>query len=152
MPTFTMETPIGLLSVEEQDHAITAIRFGGDSISEPSTPLLRQAKQQLTEYFSGVRRTFDLPLNPHGTPFQKMAWSALCEIPYGEIRTYAQQAAAIGKPKACRAIGMANHCNPIPIVIPCHRVIGKGGKLTGYAGGLDTKRYLLTLEQIPFSE
>ncbi len=152
MPTFTMKTPIGLLRVEEQDHAITAICFGGDGVSEPSTPLLQQAKHQLSEYFSGVRRTFDLPLNPHGTPFQKAAWSALCEIPYGEVRTYAQQAAAIGKPKACRAIGMANHCNPIPIVIPCHRVIGANGKLTGYAGGLDTKRYLLTLEQAEFSE
>lgn len=152
MPAFTMESPIGLLTVEETNGAITALRFGGDAVSEPSTPLLRQAKQQLNEYFTARRRHFDLPLCPHGTPFQKAAWSALCRIPYGQVRTYAQQAAAIGKPKACRAIGMANHNNPIPIFIPCHRVIGVGGKLTGYAGGLDTKRYLLTLEQAVFSE
>lgn len=152
MPAFTMESPIGLLTVEETNGAITALRFGGDAVSEPSTPLLRQAKQQLNEYFTARRRHFDLPLCPHGTPFQKAAWSALCRIPYGQVRTYAQQAAAIGKPRACRAIGMANHNNPIPIFIPCHRVIGVGGKLTGYAGGLDTKRYLLTLEQAVFSE
>lgn len=152
MPAFTMDSPIGLLTVEEQDHAITAIHFGGVAVCEPVTPLLCQAKQQLTEYFEGHRRSFDLPLAPHGTPFQQAAWAALCEIPYGEVRSYAQQAAAIGKPNACRAIGMANHCNPIPILIPCHRVIGTGGKLTGYAGGLDTKRYLLALEQTAFPE
>lgn len=152
MPAFTMETPVGLLTVEEQDSAITTIHFGGDGVSEPSTPLLQRAKQQLTEYFTAQRRSFDLPLCPNGTPFQMAAWEALCEIPYGEVRTYAQQAAAIGKPKACRAIGMANHNNPIPILIPCHRVIGANGKLTGYAGGLETKRYLLTLEQAEFSE
>lgn len=152
MFAFTMDSPIGLLTVEEQADAITAIRFGGTAVTAPPTPLLQQAQTQLTEYFAAQRRSFDLPLDPHGTPFQKAAWSALCSIPYGEVRTYGQQAAAIGKPKACRAIGMANHCNPIPILIPCHRVIGKGGKLTGYAGGLDVKRYLLTLENIPFSE
>ena len=152
MPAFTMETPIGLLTVEETDGTITAIRFGGEGVTAPSTLLLQQTMQQLQEYFAGQRRAFDLPLCPHGTPFQQAAWTALCEIPYGEVRTYAQQAAAIGKPKACRAIGMANHCNPIPILIPCHRVIGAGGKLTGYAGGLDTKRYLLTLEKTDFSE
>lgn len=152
MSAFTMQSPIGLLTVEEENGAIAAIHFGGVAVCEPVTPLLCQAKQQLTEYFAGHRRSFNLPLAPHGTPFQQAAWSALCQIPYGEVRTYAQQAAAIGKPNACRAIGMANHCNPIPILIPCHRVIGKGGKLTGYAGGLDTKRYLLTLEKTEFSE
>ena len=152
MSEFTMDSPIGLLTVEEQDGAITAIRFGGTAVTAPPTPLLQQAQKQLTEYFAAQRRSFDLPLDPHGTPFQKTAWSALCAIPYGETRTYGQQAAAIGKPKACRAIGMANHCNPIPILIPCHRVIGANGKLTGYAGGLDVKRHLLTLENIPFSE
>lgn len=152
MPAFTMDSPIGLLTVEEQDGAITAIGFGGTAVTAPPTPLLQQAQKQLTEYFAAQRRSFDLPLDPRGTAFQKAAWSALCAIPYGEVRTYGQQAAAIGKPKACRAIGMANHCNPIPILIPCHRVIGANGKLTGYAGGLDVKRYLLTLENIPFSE
>ena len=152
MFAFTMDSPIGLLTVEEQAGAITAISFDGTAVTAPPTPLLQQAQKQLTEYFAAQRRSFDLPLDPHGTPFQKTAWSALCAIPYGETRTYGQQAATIGKPKACRAIGMANHCNPIPILIPCHRVIGANGKLTGYAGGLDVKRHLLTLENIPFSE
>lgn len=152
MPVFTMDSPIGFLTVEEQDGGITAVRFGGEAVTAPPTPLLEKAQAQLTEYFAAQRRTFDLPLRPQGTAFQQAAWSALCDIPYGQTRTYAQQAAAIGKPKACRAIGMANHCNPIPILIPCHRVIGAGGKLTGYAGGLATKRYLLALENIPFSE
>ena len=152
MPAFTMDSPIGLLTVEERSGAITAIHFGGPAVSEPPTPLLHAARAQLTEYFAAQRRRFTLPLAPQGTPFQQAAWAALCAIPYGETRTYAQQAAAIGKPRACRAIGMANHCTPIPIVIPCHRVIGSGGKLAGYAGGLDTKRYLLALEQAALSE
>lgn len=147
MPEFTMFSPIGYLTVTEQDGAITSITFGGTAETVPATALLREAKRQLDEYFSGSRRAFDLPLAPQGTAFQRRVWTALAAIPYGETRTYAQIAAAIGSPKACRAVGMANHCNPLPIVIPCHRVIGSGGQLTGYAGGLDTKRYLLTLEQ-----
>ena len=146
MPAFTMQSPIGLLTIEETDGAITALRFGGEAVSRPPTPLLQRAAQQLTEYFAAQRRTFDLPLRPQGTAFQQAAWSALCAIPYGQTRTYAQQAAAIGRPKAYRAVGMANHCNPLPLLIPCHRVIGAGGKLTGYAGGVETKRFLLTLE------
>ena len=106
----------------------------------------------MTEYFAARRRTFALPLRPQGTAFQQAAWSALCDIPYGQTRTYAQQAAAIGNPKACRAVGMANHCNPLPLFIPCHRVIGAGGKLTGYAGGLAVKRFLLELEQAAIPE
>ena len=152
MPAFTMQSPIGLLTIEETDGAITALRFGGETVSPPPTPLLQRAAQQLTEYFAARRRTFDLPLRPQGTVFQQAAWSALCDIPYGQTRTYAQQAAAIGNPKACRAVGMANHCNPLPLFIPCHRVIGAGGKLTGYAGGLAVKRFLLELEQAPASE
>lgn len=152
MPAFTMQSPIGLLTIEETDGAITALRFGGETVSPPPTPLLQRAAQQLTEYFAARRRTFDLPLRPQGTAFQQAAWSALCDIPYGQTRTYAQQAAAIGRPKACRAVGMANHCNPLPLFIPCHRVIGAGGKLTGYAGGLAIKRFLLELEQAAASE
>ena len=152
MPAFTMQSPIGLLTIEETDGAITALRFGGETVSPPPTPLLQRAAQQLTEYFAARRRRFDLPLRPQGTAFQQAAWSALCDIPYGQTRTYAQQAAAIGNPKACRAVGMANHCNPLPLFIPCHRVIGAGGKLTGYAGGLAVKRFLLELEQAPASE
>lgn len=152
MPAFTMQSPIGLLTIEETDGAITALRFGGETVSPPPTPLLQRAAQQLTEYFAARRRRFDLPLRPQGTAFQQAAWSALCDIPYGQTRTYAQQAAAIGRPKACRAVGMANHCNPLPLFIPCHRVIGAGGKLTGYAGGLAIKRFLLELEQTSASE
>ena len=152
MPAFTMQSPIGLLTIEETDGAITALRFGGETVSPPPTPLLQRAAQQLTEYFAAQRRTFDLPLRPQGTAFQQAAWSALCDIPYGQTRTYAQQAAAIGRPKACRAVGMANHCNPLPLFIPCHRVIGAGGKLTGYAGGLAVKRFLLELEQASASK
>lgn len=152
MPAFTMQSPIGLLTIEETDGAITALRFGGETVSPPPTPLLQRAAQQLTEYFAARRRRFDLPLRPQGTVFQQAAWSALCAIPYGQTRTYAQQAAAIGNPKACRAVGMANHCNPLPLFIPCHRVIGAGGKLTGYAGGLAVKRFLLELEQASASE
>ena len=152
MPAFTMQSPIGLLTIEETDGAITALRFGGETVSPPPTRLLQRAAQQLTEYFAARRRRFDLPLRPQGTAFQQAAWSALCAIPYGQTRTYAQQAAAIGNPKACRAVGMANHCNPLPLFIPCHRVIGAGGKLTGYAGGLAVKRFLLELEQASASE
>ena len=150
MPAFTMQSPIGLLTIEETDGAITALRFGGETVSPPPTPLLQRAAQQLTQYFAARRRRFDLPLRPQGTAFQQAAWSALCDIPYGQTRTYAQQAAAIGNPKACRAV--ANHCNPLPLFIPCHRVIGAGGKLTGYAGGLAVKRFLLELEQASASE
>ena len=110
------------------------------------TTLIKEAYFQLTEYLKGERKTFDLPLNPHGTEFQKRVWKALCEIPYGETRTYKQIAEAIGNPKAVRAVGMANNRNPLLIVVPCHRVIGADGKLVGYAAGLDKKAFLLRLE------
>ena len=113
-----------------------------------ASPLLDAAEAQLREYFAGTRRTFDLPLAPRGTAFQQRVWAALRAIPYGETRTYGELAAAIGSPSASRAVGMANHHNPIPIVIPCHRVIGANGTLTGYAGGLEIKRKLLALEGI----
>ena len=147
MPQFTMASPVGLLTVTEQDNAITALRFGGTGETPPETPLLQEAYRQLTAYFAGTLRKFCLPLAPVGTPFQLAVWQALREIPYGQTRSYGHIAAAIGRPAACRAVGMANHVNPIAIVIPCHRVVGKNGALTGYAGGLAAKQALLNLEQ-----
>lgn len=103
--------------------------------------------KHLNAYFSGELKSFDLKLAPEGTEFQKSVWKALCEIPYGETQSYKDVAISVGKPKACRAVGLANNRNPIAIIIPCHRVIGSNGKLTGYASGLDVKEFLLKLEQ-----
>lgn len=147
MSTRTIETPIGPLTLQADEAAVTAIRFGADGAQDAS-PLLDAAEAQLREYFAGTRRTFDLPLAPRGTAFQQRVWAALRTIPYGETRTYGELAAAIGSPSASRAVGMANHHNPIPIIIPCHRVIGANGTLTGYTGGLEIKRKLLALEGI----
>lgn len=145
-----MDSPIGLLTLVEEDGALTEVRFGQrcDDAKQQETPLLLQAVRELDEYFGGLRQSFTVPLAPRGTSFQQQCWQALLQIPYGETRTYAQQAAMIGKPKACRAVGMGNHHNPLPIVIPCHRVVGKNGKLTGYAGGLDIKEKLLKIERM----
>ena len=110
-------------------------------------PLLEEAARQLRAYFAGQRQAFSLPLGPRGTAFQLQVWQALQTIPYGEVRTYGEIARAIGKPKACRAVGMANHKNPISIIVPCHRVVGADGSLTGYGGGLAAKEFLLALEQ-----
>jgi methylated-DNA-[protein]-cysteine S-methyltransferase len=107
----------------------------------------RETAKQFEAYFSGKLKSFDLNLAFEGTDFQKAVWKALCEIPYGETRTYKDIAASIGKPKACRAVGLANNRNPIAIVVPCHRVIGSNGKLVGYASGLDVKEFLLELEK-----
>ena len=112
------------------------------------TPLIQKACMELHEYLKGQRKYFDIPLCPQGTSFQQKVWKKLLEIPYGETRTYQEIAQAIGNAKASRAVGMANHHNPIVIMIPCHRVIGKNGKLTGYALGLEQKEKLLTLEAI----
>lgn len=109
--------------------------------------ILNQAKIQLEEYFSGSRTQFDLPLAAKGTDFQQSVWQALCKIPYGETWSYQQLADEIGNPKAVRAVGLANGKNPISVIVPCHRVIGKNGKLTGYAGGVETKEKLLQLER-----
>ena len=151
MNVLLCETPIGLLKIAEDGGAITEIRLAEDSLPPDvelrETPLLIEAKRQLTEYFGGRRKLFDLPLAPKGTPFQKAVWAEMCRIPYGETRTYGQLAAAVGKPKASRAVGGACHCNPIAILQPCHRVVGSTGKLTGYAYGVEMKQYLLELEQ-----
>lgn len=143
-----IESPIGLLTLIEENGSLSGVRFGAAEAALRDTPVLIQAAQELGEYFSGERRTFTVPLAPKGTPFQQKCWQALLQIPYGETRTYAEQAAMIGQPKAGRAVGMGNHRNPLPIFIPCHRVIGKNGTLTGYAGGLEMKEYLLSLERM----
>lgn len=144
------DTEIGKIKIEENGVAITKIEFMGQDIQEElgnETELLKETIKQLEEYFRGVRKDFDLPLEPNGTEFQRRVWKSLIEIPYGETRSYSEIAKAIGNEKACRAVGMANNKNPIPIIIPCHRVIGVNGKLVGYAGGLDVKEKLLKLEK-----
>ena len=144
---FHLESPIGPLTLTEEDGALIRLDFGKQGQTWPETTLLAEAKKQLEQYFSGTLRSFTLPLRPEGTPFQQKVWAALLQIPWGETRTYGQVAAMIGQPKACRAVGMANNRNPLPIFIPCHRVIGANGQLTGYAGGLSAKEHLLSLEQ-----
>ena len=149
------QSPIGLISMGETGGFLTradfvvqspeSAHFQSDNFSISST-LLKDACRQLDEYFEGKRQKFNLALKPLGTDFQRSAWESLLRIPYGETRSYMQQAESIRNPRAIRAIGQANSRNPIPIIIPCHRVIGKNGSLTGYAGGLDRKTQLLSLE------
>ena len=151
--TLQLETPVGPVTVTASDDAVTGLRFGPESPEgaqpcreEEAGPLLRETARQLREYFAGERRTFTLPLAPHGSEFQKEVWAALRTIPYGETRTYKQIAEQIGHNLAFRAVGMANNRNPIGILIPCHRVIGYDGKMTGYAAGIGIKEQLLALE------
>jgi methylated-DNA-[protein]-cysteine S-methyltransferase len=144
-----VETPIGAILIAGDETAIVEIHFAGaepqpDWTRHPAA--LREAANQLRAYFAGERQTFDLPLAPRGTEFQQSVWSALQKIPYGETTTYSTIAERIGRPAAIRAVGAANGANPIPIVIPCHRVIGASGSLTGFGGGLDVKRQLLAME------
>lgn len=137
------------ITIAEKEGNIIQLSFGRcekPEWTEKRTDLLAEAEKQLKEYFHGERREFRLPLAPEGTNFQRKVWAALQTIPYGETRSYKEIAAQTGNEKACRAVGMANHRNPIGIFIPCHRVIGSSGKLTGYAGGLDKKKLLLELE------
>ncbi len=148
-----MSVPIGwILRIVEENDTIIKLQImrqpeiAPEDAVRQDTVLLLEAKQQLEDYFAGQRRAFDLPLSPKGTEFQKCVWYQLEQIPYGETRTYGQLAAAVGNPKASRAVGGANHNNPIAIIIPCHRVIGADGKMTGYAGGIDIKEILLRLE------
>lgn len=151
--TLQLETPVGPVTVTASDDAVTGLRFGTEfpegaqpCREEEAGPLLRETARQLREYFAGERRTFTLPLAPHGSEFQKKVWAALRTIPYGETRTYKQIAEQIGHNLAFRAVGMANNRNPIGILIPCHRVIGYDGKMTGYAAGIGIKEQLLALE------
>ena len=144
---FTYDTVLGSVTFVEEDGALLAITTHRPYEGiEHETALIKEANRQLSEYLKRERQMFDLPLNPRGTDFQKRVWRALCDIPYGETRSYKQIAEAIGNPKAVRAVGMANNRNPITIVVPCHRVIGADGKLVGYGGGLEMKEFLLRLE------
>ena len=139
--------PVGRLLLACRDGKLVRIERTDEACQNSGEELLLRAKAQLDEYFAGRRRAFDLPLAVEGSAFQKSVWAALVTSPYGETRTYGELAAQIGRPKACRAVGGANHGNPLSIVIPCHRVIGADGSLTGYGGGLPMKKFLLDLEQ-----
>jgi len=146
-----VNSPIGKLLIAGDDSAVRLISFPNRTEVEPgwiaaSTGVLDNAARQLREYFDGRRVEFDLPLAPEGTAFQRDVWQKLCEIPYGSTISYGELARRVGNPKASRAVGAANGQNPIPIVIPCHRVIGSNGKLTGFGGGLPIKEQLLALE------
>jgi methylated-DNA-[protein]-cysteine S-methyltransferase len=149
-----VESPVGRLLLAASDAGMHAIEFHAarhavsrsDEWVEGDHPLLQTAAAQLREYFAGTRRTFDLPLAPDGTDFQRRVWQTLATIPYGQTVSYAELASRVGKPSASRAVGAANGRNPLPIVLPCHRVIGANGSLTGFGGGLPTKRFLLELE------
>ena len=138
------------ISIAEENNVITEILFGRKKpagFTKAETPLIKKAAGQLEEYFFGKRKKFTLPLVLRGTEFQMAVWKALQTIPYGETRSYKDIAVQIGRPKAVRAVGMANHRNHIPIIVPCHRVIGHNGDLVGYGGGLSLKKFLLDLEQ-----
>ena len=150
----TIDSPVGPLLLAAADDGLRAIEFHASRHPVPRDPdwregdhpLLQRTREQLGEYFAGERRTFDLPLAPRGTEFQRQTWQALATIPYGSTISYAQLASRVQRPKAMRAVGSANGRNPLPIVLPCHRVIGADGSLTGFGGGLPTKQYLLELE------
>jgi len=150
MDSLLYTSPVGILTLTASDTALTGLYFGERIPTEAvlqHTPILDETIRQLDEYFSGLRRSFTLPLFSSGTAFQRRVWDALRMIPYGETRTYAEIAALAGSPRGFRAVGQANHVNPISIIVPCHRVVRTGGDLGGYGGGLDAKRFLLDLEQ-----
>lgn len=151
MPVFFYESEIGRIGIAEKDGRITNVYITGDELPQDmeicETPLLSEAAGQLKSYFAGELKEFTLPLEPYGTEFMKRVWSALCEIPYGKTATYKEIAEKVGVPKGARAVGLANNRNPIAIFIPCHRVIGADGSLTGYRGGLEIKKRLLELEK-----
>jgi methylated-DNA-[protein]-cysteine S-methyltransferase len=145
-----IDSTIGPLTLAANEDALTMLVFGSvvpEGAKNENNSILEEAKRQLQEYFAGKRTTFELPLKPKGSSFQEKVWQALMTIPYGETRAYLEIADQIGNPKACRAVGGANHNNPISIVIPCHRVIGKDQRLIGYGGGLPIKEFLLHLER-----
>lgn len=151
----TVASPVGELTLVASDKGLAAILWENDDpdrvrlaprSEDRAHPVLREAERQLGEYFAGTREAFDLPLDFHGTDFQKRVWQQLLAIPFGETRSYGEIARALGQPGASRAVGAANGKNPISIVAPCHRVIGSGGALTGFAGGLEAKQRLLALE------
>jgi len=150
----TMDTPVGELTIVAEDGALTALYFPShkrlpdpSEFGERTDRGFEEAKAQLAEYFAGERREFSLPLAPKGDAFQQKVWALLRAIPYGETRSYGQLAAELGDPHLAQAVGRANGRNPLSIVVPCHRVVGGDGSLTGYAGGLERKRFLLELEE-----
>jgi methylated-DNA-[protein]-cysteine S-methyltransferase len=148
----TIASPVGELLLAAEDGFLTGLYLAAEQHAPPAgavrdDPAFAAARGQLEEYFAGERRAFDVPLAPPGTAFQQHAWQELRRIGYGETITYAELAARLGRPTAVRAAGAANGANPISIVIPCHRVIGSNGSLTGYSGGLEAKRFLLELER-----
>lgn len=143
---FCYNSPIGKIYIEEENEHIVQISFSEIFGEENETQLIKETCKQLSEYFEGKRKVFTIPIATKGTTFQKQVWQALCEIPYGKTCSYKDIAIKIGNPRASRAVGMANNKNPIAIIIPCHRVIGKNGNLTGYAGGLEIKDFLLEKE------
>jgi methylated-DNA-[protein]-cysteine S-methyltransferase len=164
MPHATIDTPIGRLTLIAGDDGLRGIRFAteparvpADDSAEPDHPVLVETARQLGEYFAGERQEFDLPLRPAGTAFQLAAWRALTTIPYGRTVSYGEQARRLGHAGRARAVGAANGSNPLPIVVPCHRVIGADGSLTGFGGGLEKKAWLLDHERrvagetLPFS-
>ena len=141
------DTPIGGMYTQADEHGITAVHFVERLAESRPNQHTLDAQQQLVEYFNGKRTEFDLPLRASGTPFQQRVWAALRQIPFGATTSYADIASKIEQPNASRAVGMANGRNPLTIVVPCHRVIGNSGKLTGYASGLQRKQWLLGHEQ-----
>jgi methylated-DNA-[protein]-cysteine S-methyltransferase len=156
-----MSSPVGGLLIGVSDSALVWLEFdrglpntiaGQPIVWEKSETRTRDVKQQLEEYFASKRRRFDLKLDPRGTEFRKRCWDKLLQIPYGETRTYAEIARAVGNPTGFRAVGQANHYNPIAIIVPCHRVLNSDGFLGGYGGGLPTKAFLLRLEGARFRE
>lgn len=152
--TRTLASPVGPLFLAASDAGLHAVEFAehrhpvprGDDWRDGAHPVLDATAQQLADYFAGTRRIFDLPFAARGTPFQQQVWAALTRIPYGMTASYVELARMVGKPGASRAVGAANGRNPLSIVVPCHRVIGASGALTGFGGGLPTKQFLLTLE------
>ena len=157
--SMTIESPLGPILFVCEDSCLTGLYFVGQKYQkmpapgwreDTGSPVLREAAAQLAEYFAGGRRSFDMPLRPKGTAFQEAVWRAIAAIPYGWTASYADLAKKIGRPAATRAVGAAVGRNPISIVIPCHRVIGKDGSLTGYAGGVDRKKALLDMERASF--
>lgn len=151
-----MDSPVGALKLVAHDQALVAVMWDNEDhkrvrlaelIEDHQHPMLLRVKKQLEQYFAGQRQQFDLPLDFQGTDFQQQVWQTLLTIPYGETRSYKEIAVQIGNEKAVRAVGAANGRNPISIIAPCHRVIGSGGALVGFAGGLDKKQILLSLEE-----
>lgn len=151
------DSPLGLLTAVENDAGLQAVYMAehkrrpawetlGDAVEASGSPVMAQTAAELGEYFAGTRQEFSIPLAPCGSPFQQRVWAALCTIPYGEVRSYAELAALLGDRSMAQAVGSANGRNPISIVVPCHRVLGSDGSLVGYAGGLERKQFLLELE------